>query len=333
MRDVRNWKQTKCREARYKAKSLPRAPQCGHNTKSFKCSAIGIQDIRRFYQSFYNNSRKSLQDAFMLKYTSQSNPIMTSRGKVPGSSRKKTTNSYFIQTKQGPVKVCAKTFLEMLGVSDLECKMCVESTFKLVHRPKKTRVETGGQNGHSILPPDRIFGRIEKVIIKRETIITPDEYLSIFREFGQVKILRPEVPVLDWKQTVQVNIKPPGTWHFRFSQAKRFILTKTTKKTALVKGELHYKRDTGVAAIITKRRKSLSSINTTVLESKVPVKCVELADVNNLLGKHHRTDCRERPELVYYKMEIDDTNIDENEPEANDTHNWENVADLEDLVV
>ncbi|KAJ8877490.1 hypothetical protein PR048_021945 [Dryococelus australis] len=57
--------------------------------------------------------------------------------------------------------------------------------------------------GDSFLLPDRIFGRIKKVMRKRETVITPDEYLSNLREFGQEKILGPEVPVLDGKQPVQ----------------------------------------------------------------------------------------------------------------------------------
>lgn len=84
--------------------------------------------------------------------------------------------------------------------------------------------------GHSFLPPDRVFGRIEKVIRKRETISNPEEYSAIFKDFGSNKKLgSEEVPVFDWKTDVHNTIKPPGSWHFRFTQAKRFILKKTTK--------------------------------------------------------------------------------------------------------
>lgn len=34
--------------------------------------------------------------------------------------------------------------------------------------------------GHSYLPPDRVFGNIEKVVRKRNTLVTPDEYYEIF---------------------------------------------------------------------------------------------------------------------------------------------------------
>jgi len=34
--------------------------------------------------------------------------------------------------------------------------------------------------GHSYMPPDQVFGRIEKQRIQRETIISPEEYLNIY---------------------------------------------------------------------------------------------------------------------------------------------------------
>ena len=34
--------------------------------------------------------------------------------------------------------------------------------------------------GHSFLPPDRFFGRIEKVVRKKETTLSPLEYYRIF---------------------------------------------------------------------------------------------------------------------------------------------------------
>ena len=40
--------------------------------------------------------------------------------------------------------------------------------------------------GHSFLPADRVFGRIEKRIKRTETSVTPNEYHAIFREQGTV---------------------------------------------------------------------------------------------------------------------------------------------------
>lgn len=40
--------------------------------------------------------------------------------------------------------------------------------------------------GHSFIPPDRVFGNIEKKIRKGEVITTPDEYLDIISESATV---------------------------------------------------------------------------------------------------------------------------------------------------
>lgn len=40
--------------------------------------------------------------------------------------------------------------------------------------------------GHSYLPPDRVFGNIEKVDRIINTLVSPDEYYEIFGTFGSV---------------------------------------------------------------------------------------------------------------------------------------------------
>ena len=43
--------------------------------------------------------------------------------------------------------------------------------------------------GHSYMPPDRIFGRIEKTYRKKEEILSPNEYYEILKEHGTLKVL------------------------------------------------------------------------------------------------------------------------------------------------
>lgn len=552
-----------------------------------------MQDIRRFHQAFYSTSRKVVQDSFPLKYTVQNKPARTSRAKIAGSSRKTTSNSYFIPTKKGPVQVCAKSFLTILGVSKYRvqilcrthlttglppkenrggdrrskfnenrkklvteflkklepveshytrdkstrlylpcelnlkklwrmynentdkaenkvkysffrnifnfdfnmsfktpttdaCSTCIQlqSQIKIstnatqknylimrlrVHKlrasafysilknqnednqlvlsfdcqknlvlPKvpdqsayysrqlyqynltvvkghskakqnkenvtvyawlenehykssneicsaiwdslncvdlegKTTIllcadGCPGQNkntmiiamvakwfqeiapatieevivmypvvGHSFLPPDRVFGRIEKVIRKRETIITPSEYLDIFSDFATVKRLGSEVPVKDWKTAVQSVIKRPASWHFRFSQAKRFILKKSEKrKVVLVQGEVHYRSNIGTSQSIMKVGKKLCNIVPRALENKVPVNLAKLKDVDKLLKSHFGDDWRLNPELNYYKMVIDDNEGNTpgvDQPPENENDGINNIDEVDDLVV
>lgn len=41
--------------------------------------------------------------------------------------------------------------------------------------------------GHSFLPADRVFGRMEKDLKKEDTIVTQNKYLDIYRQHGIVK--------------------------------------------------------------------------------------------------------------------------------------------------
>ncbi|CAH1099693.1 unnamed protein product [Psylliodes chrysocephalus] len=81
--------------------------------------------------------------------------------------------------------------------------------------------------GHSYLPPDRIFGKIEKVVKRKEVIIIdPKEYSTIFSEFATVLDMESDFDVFDWKKAVETHVKPPSQWHFQFSSAKRMIIKK-----------------------------------------------------------------------------------------------------------
>ncbi|CAH1963823.1 unnamed protein product [Acanthoscelides obtectus] len=43
--------------------------------------------------------------------------------------------------------------------------------------------------GHSFLPADRIFGRAEKLLRNKPTIIEKDEYMDVYKELGQLYVL------------------------------------------------------------------------------------------------------------------------------------------------
>lgn len=53
--------------------------------------------------------------------------------------------------------------------------------------------------GYSFLPPDRVFGNIEKEVKKTEEIILPGEYRTIRGGFGKVLQMGDDVDVFDFK--------------------------------------------------------------------------------------------------------------------------------------
>ncbi|CAF4944300.1 unnamed protein product [Pieris macdunnoughi] len=61
------------------------------------------------------------------------------------------------------------------------------SPLKEIHMHFPTR-------GHSFLPADRVFGRAEKVLRNKPTIIVKEEYMEIYKNLGQLYILGQ-----DWK--------------------------------------------------------------------------------------------------------------------------------------
>lgn len=78
--------------------------------------------------------------------------------------------------------------------------------------------------GHSFLPPDRVFSRIEKAIKEKEVIADPTYYVKVFTEYGTV------IPmtglVHDWKSATAQVVKTTGQWHFQFNPSKRFFIAK-----------------------------------------------------------------------------------------------------------
>nr|CAH7762377.1 unnamed protein product [Callosobruchus chinensis] len=61
--------------------------------------------------------------------------------------------------------------------------------------------------GHSFIPPDRVFGNVEKEVKQREIIVNPNEYINIISNSATVKKLGEDVVNLNWKCEVQKYIR------------------------------------------------------------------------------------------------------------------------------
>lgn len=156
--------------------------------------------------------------------------------------------------------------------------------------------------GHSFLPADRVFGRIEKEFRKRDTILEPSGYSKIIQEYSSLIVVGEDCTVKDWKEAVLKTLKPVGSWHVPFSKCKRFIL-KRSKQTAgnvLLKGELHYIADTGMYKNVCKKGKFTTMINPKDMQSSGTLKAAKIQDVNKLLTAHFDANWRSYPVLSFY---------------------------------
>lgn len=178
--------------------------------------------------------------------------------------------------------------------------------------------------GHSFLPADRVFGRIEKKIKKVDTLITPQDYLDIFSEFGTVCKVTEDIAVEDWKTEVSSVFKVTGGLHFRFAQSKRIIIEKNNNRLIFVQGHEHYRSALTSAApkSILKRGKTLSMMKPRRLPYSVNAKPEKLADVDKLLQKHFGVDWRGIESLKFYRDILDGNGDASEEENENDEENY-----------
>lgn len=155
--------------------------------------------------------------------------------------------------------------------------------------------------GHSFMPPDRVFGNIEKVIKEKEVIIEPEEYIKEIQNYATITKLA-NIPVLDWKSAANNIIKSPSQLHFKISQCKRFIIKRSkTQGNVVVRGELFYQSDLGEAKNICKSKKKMEMLQPSTIPINIPVKTIKLRDVKNLLGKHYGDKWDEISSLQFYR--------------------------------
>lgn len=81
--------------------------------------------------------------------------------------------------------------------------------------------------GHSYMPPDQVFGRIEQKLRKIENILSPRTYHDIFKESCTVWEYGKGFEVLDFKTQVKNVIK--SNLGFKSTEQKIFTYTKGDK--------------------------------------------------------------------------------------------------------
>lgn len=79
--------------------------------------------------------------------------------------------------------------------------------------------------GHSYMPPDRIFGNIEKDLRKCQIITLPSEYYDILRKYGLVKVWGEDWKTYDFKTEVKKVIK--GKLPFKMTEVRILSYLKT----------------------------------------------------------------------------------------------------------
>jgi len=84
--------------------------------------------------------------------------------------------------------------------------------------------------GHSYMPPDRVFGRIEQVLRKKENIVSPNQYIEIFKNFCTVKEYNKDYKVYDFKNSAKTVLKTKTEFKSTDQKMYSYIKGKETIK-------------------------------------------------------------------------------------------------------
>lgn len=186
--------------------------------------------------------------------------------------------------------------------------------------------------GHSFIPPDRVFGAIEKDIKKHDTLLTDKNYIDIIQRHATViRLGEDECPVLDWKSAVFDKIKKPSNWHFKLQPCKRVVVSKTKSNNGkcVVRGEINYVNNIGEGKSILKPGKKIQDLNPKTIKKGVLLKEAKLKDIDTLLKKHFSPAWKEREDLNFFNNIFEQHNRLQ---EQNDVHQEEEESDSGDII-
>ena len=77
------------------------------------------------------------------------------------------------------------------------------------------------ERGHSFMPPDRAFGRAERIKRRETEINLPKEYFEIFQKVGEVRVYKDDFSFFDWYDNTKFLMK--DIVGFRISKVKQVI--------------------------------------------------------------------------------------------------------------
>ncbi|VEN57645.1 unnamed protein product [Callosobruchus maculatus] len=92
--------------------------------------------------------------------------------------------------------------------------------------------------GHSYLPADRIFGRVEKILRRHAVIKTPEKYWELYHQVGEIRKLGSDWSLVNIKGASLSLKKLQG-----ISSSKRIIIKRGKTSGVAVKSEVLYRTD------------------------------------------------------------------------------------------
>lgn len=168
--------------------------------------------------------------------------------------------------------------------------------------------------GHSYMPSDRVFGLIERELQKMENIIQLEEYHTVFKKYGSLKVLGTDWTNCDWKTQTKQYVKDSSALHFKISKVRKIVLIRK-KYSVTVSGEKSYTMETEQSLPVLKKGKKLMDINPVELIMGVKVNPSKINDIEKLLCKHYGEKWSELEKLQWLRNVIEENEANPDIPD------------------
>jgi len=135
--------------------------------------------------------------------------------------------------------------------------------------------------GHSLLPCDRLFGRIKKELKTHDSILEPSGYHDVFSHHcSSVYKYGIDWKVGDWKAATSKLYKPLE----KIQEAKHIVLVRSREPMGItVRCEANYRCDTAVPVNLLKRGQRHCNLKVFPISAEKEVSAAKLKDIHNLL--------------------------------------------------
>lgn len=154
--------------------------------------------------------------------------------------------------------------------------------------------------GHSRLPPDRVFGRVEQELRRKKDINLPSDYNNVYEQHGLVRQLGRDWQIRAFKEFSKSMCDISG-----IQNMKRVILKKDKASTVLFKMEVNYfSSDNSKKFLNIMKKKTRSTIRTVMLppvvSNRIPLQTATKNDLQYLLSSRFGDDWASNSALRYY---------------------------------
>lgn len=171
---------------------------------------------------------------------------------------------------------------------------------------------------------DRVFGRAEKMLRKEASFKNKDQYHTLYKEIGKVRVLDVDWMLYNIKGLEDIYRKLPGISAMKKIHLK--LMTEENNTVVKCRGLVNYRFEssTEIFQSLGKRGRSLQNYKLVQLPLVRHLAPEKVANVESLLKAEYNDDWRADPELAWYKIIIDG-NILENATQMVEEDNAEDV--------